>query len=383
MNPRLPAPKAYRKNLRVSSPFYAQIGPVLDRKIKRFSAKHVRKFPHKNHKNRRAGYNRLALERHKVSSKQIASNLTEDLDSAIEAFMNVSRAKGLTPQSLSYYSERLKAFKKYTDMKSPGIKPKDVTPAFIRQFILNTLKIDSAATANHNRALVFRLFQFLLEEKLIPENPAASVKKLKEPRPVIETFTEEQINSLLATCDTSTFVGLRDKALFLTLYDSGLRITEALTLSLSDVDWTQQIFKVMGKGQQGRFVPFGLEVRRILTRYLAHREGIEGADNLFITCYGEKMKRGSVLDIVKRRAKKAHISGVRASPHTFRHTFAVQYLRNGGDVFSLQRILGHSSLTMTRRYVDFCQEDIIKTHRKASPADNLGYKEKTGRTRIR
>ena len=105
---------------------------------------------------------------------------------------------------------------------------------------------------------------------------------------------------------------------------------------------------------------------------------------MFVTCYGDPLDRFRTLDAVKARCKAAGVVGVRCSPHTFRHTFAVQFLRNGGDVFSLQRLLGHSDLTMTRLYAELSQTDVTEKHRLYSPADRLRPAgPNRGRTRIR
>ena len=105
---------------------------------------------------------------------------------------------------------------------------------------------------------------------------------------------------------------------------------------------------------------------------------------LFVTCYGDPLDRYRVARIVGSRCTQASITGVRCSPHTFRHTFAVTYLRNGGDVFSLQKLLGHSDLMMTRRYAELSQTDVQEKHRLYSPADRLeSPKNGQGRKRLR
>jgi len=134
---------------------------------------------------------------------------------------------------------------------------------------------------------------------------------------------------------------------------------------------------VWGKGSKERLVPIGAKVQKALWKYMARYrpEPITPRyDQVFLTRDGHPLTKDRLEAIVERYGKKAGITGVRISPHTFRHTMAVTFLRNGGDVFSLQRILGHSQLEVLRGYVNLAQSDISRVHRRNSPADNLEFK---------
>ncbi|MDH7603180.1 MAG: tyrosine-type recombinase/integrase, partial [Armatimonadota bacterium] len=113
------------------------------------------------------------------------------------------------------------------------------------------------------------------------------------------------------------------------------------------------------------------------------RRGELGHDRVFVNCFGEPADRNTIYRIVRKRGEQAGITGVRLSPHTLRHTFAVSYLRNGGGVFDLQKVLGHESLEMSRKYAELADEDVIAKHRKASPADSLSSRSTGGRKRMR
>lgn len=186
---------------------------------------------------------------------------------------------------------------------------------------------------------------------------------------MINTFSLEQIYAVLVTCGRD-FVGVRDRALIMMLMDCGLRASEAAGLDLDNVHWTECTLLAMGKGSRERVVPFGQATRKALTNYTFRRGDLD-TNALFLSTLGCQMDRHRIWDIVGERCARAGITGVRCSPHTLRHSFAVSYLRNGGDVFSLQKMLGHSSLDMTRKYAELSQTDVIDKHRLYSPADRL------------
>ena len=146
---------------------------------------------------------------------------------------------------------------------------------------------------------------------------------------------------------------------------------------MNNVNLEDGMVKVLGKGSKERMVPIGAKVHRTLWKYLQRYRSQPAnplCPTLFLTAAGNPITTDRLRTIIEKYARKAGIEGVRCSPHTFRHTFAISYLRNGGDVFSLQRILGHSSLEIVRIYVNYAEADIKACHRRFSPADNLDTK---------
>jgi len=200
------------------------------------------------------------------------------------------------------------------------------------------------------------------------------VKIPRPPRRVIPAFSQHQVQQLLAAVDFSKVEGYRDYVIILTLLDTGLRVSELCSLRLSNLWLEDGVLKVTGKGNKERLVPIGRQIQRILWRYInRHRPepAMPNCDFLFLTKDGRPLTKDRVEKIIGHYGKKAGLQGVRCSPHTLRHTAAITFLRNGGDVFSLQRMLGHSSLEMTRRYCDIADIDLKKAHMTASPVDNL------------
>jgi integrase/recombinase XerD len=145
------------------------------------------------------------------------------------------------------------------------------------------------------------------------------------------------------------------------LLDTGTRIDEVLTLRTQDVDMDNLLLTVTGKGRKQRRIPFSFELRRVLYRHIADRQGL-----VFATRHGKKLGRRNVLRDVKLLCRKLGFAPPERTLHAFRHTFAVNYLRRGGGVFHLQKVLGHSSLDMTRRYASLMTEDLQAVHQQIS-----------------
>jgi integrase/recombinase XerD len=171
--------------------------------------------------------------------------------------------------------------------------------------------------------------------------------------------------------------------MILTLLDTGLRLSEILGLRRDCIDWQGNRLIVRGKGDKERSVPFGTAVRRALWEYAQRRGDVSGQDVFFLDQFGGQICARHIQITLRRYGKQAGIEGVRVSPHTLRHTFATQYILNGGDAFSLQQILGHSTLEMVKQYVKLANRDVALQHRRYSPVDNLGSVEGPRRVRFR
>jgi len=192
----------------------------------------------------------------------------------------------------------------------------------------------------------------------------------------VQPFDERQVSALIAASH-KTLHPKRDYAMVCFLLDTGMRATELCELRMSGVDMSARKCIVLGKGNKHRSVYFGRQTAKALWNYLREEEREQGSP-VFLSDRGsgtgEPLTRSGLLQLIERLGKAAHVEAVRCSPHTFRHTFAVTFLRNGGNVFSLQQILGHTSLQMTNRYVAVSQGDLEKQRRQFSPVDGLGKK---------
>lgn len=202
------------------------------------------------------------------------------------------------------------------------------------------------------------------EVKCSPSCTHPRIAQLKEPELVLPTFPLDHV-ALITHYKPKGFIRRRLHSITLTLLDTGCRIDEVLTLKVADCDWDNLLFTVTGKGSKQRRIPFSLELRRVLNRYVTefcpHPNEL-----LFATRRGRKLGRRVVLRDVKLLCKRLGFDPPARTLHAFRHTFAVNYLRRGGSVFHLQKVLGHATLEMTRRYANLLTEDLQAVHQRLS-----------------
>ena len=197
------------------------------------------------------------------------------------------------------------------------------------------------------------------------------IPRLKEPEKVCEQFSDEQVRRLVRFSPRSA-AERRIHTLACLILDTGLRIDEVLSAERADIDLDSLLLKVChGKGSKERVVPFSLPLRKLLFRYLKQHNPQHG-DLLFFAGVGQKINQRNALRAFKGLCKRLRVTGVRCSFHTLRHTFATAYLRNGGDPFRLQRVLGHTKLEMTRRYVNLQTEDLQAVHHQCSVVAQVG-----------
>jgi integrase/recombinase XerD len=202
------------------------------------------------------------------------------------------------------------------------------------------------------------------EVKCSPVCKHPKIAQLKEPQLILPTFTEQQIRLLVAWKPKNKY---QDRLHLITLFllDAGCRISEALTLRVSEINLENLLVTLDGKGSKQRVVPFSFELRKAMTRY--YKETSRTPDNLlFANGTQTILGRRNVLRDVKLLCKKLGFAPPGRTLHAFRHTFAVNYLRRGGSVFHLQKVLGHSTLEMTRRYANLMTEDLQAVHERVS-----------------
>jgi integrase/recombinase XerD len=245
------------------------------------------------------------------------------------------------------------------------------------RFSGDTSPISSSHLDNHWKAI--RTFFRWSQDTLEVPRPDMKMARPRYRMVDVAAFSEDDIRAMLKACDYSfalTSEGktyrtkrpcmLRDKAVLMVLLDSGMRIGEVCRMKCKDVDLVTGEMAVApfgtGKKTKPRMVYLGKAARRALWLYMAKREYTKD-DRLF------DLNPNSARNLLKHIEKSSGVKNVH--PHRFRHTFAIMYLRNGGDVFTLQRLLGHSDLEMTKRYLDITKSDLVTAHRLASPGDHM------------
>lgn len=219
-------------------------------------------------------------------------------------------------------------------------------------------------------------FNWCVEQHELDSSPLNPIKLPEYKQDQVKPFTHEQIDALLVAARHSQHAK-RDTAIILLFLDTAMRVSELCGLQLADVDTTAKSCIVLGKGGKTRTVYFGKETATAIWRYRSEPRNVDLPANapLFRSDrgegYGEALTDSGMRQLLSRLGDDAGITGVRCSPHTLRHTAAVWLLNNGANAFTLKEILGHTTLTITQRYVNFAQADIELMHKTHSPVDNM------------
>lgn len=309
-------------------------------------------------------------EQQSVTHRRTLPRLT--FQNAVESFLLRCRAQNLSPLSILWYKGILRSLERFLDAHGIDEMP-DITPTLLRKHF-SQLRENGQKSGTVFRTFggVRCFFSFLSRERLIPSSPMSILEKPRKERVIIPALNLDQMRILLAQPSEKTFEGIRSRTLMVLILDTGLRVSEAMKLRRDQVDFQGNVLRVMGKGGKERDVPFGTSAKQVLWQYIARVGSIPGQDYFFVNQFGRGLNANWFQKRLRGYGKTAGLQGVRVSPHTLRHTFATQYILNGGDAFSLQKILGHSTLDMVRIYVDLANRDVALQHRKYSPIDHIG-----------
>ena len=217
---------------------------------------------------------------------------------------------------------------------------------------------------------------WLYSESYTSENRLQNLKLPKAPSKIIEPLTPLEIKKITSSINRNSYGGERNHAILVTLLDSGLRASEAAGITLNNLNLKDGYIKITGKGDKERIVPIGKFVQMELLHYIEKvRPQPYGRDydRLFLSRGGKPITVNTVKLVFSRLAKSSGVNRLHA--HLCRHTFAINYLLNGGDIFSLREILGHTTLEMVNHYLHFTSSQITAQHRKYSPMDRMQEKE--------
>ena len=227
-----------------------------------------------------------------------------------------------------------------------------------------------ATTTSRELSSLKRFYRFALRQGKIGADPTLNIDAPKLPRPLPKSLTESDVENLLAAPDVEVPLGLRDKTMLETLYASGLRVSELVSLKLPQVSLDMGVVRVIGKGSKERLVPLGEEAIAWIRRYLddARPELLDARtrDDLFVTTRGEALTRQAFWYLIKRYARQAGLAKP-LSPHTLRHAFATHLLNHGADLRVVQLLLGHSDISTTQIYTHVARERLKQLHAKHHP----------------
>jgi len=324
-----------------------------------------------------------------MTTQESTKEKTHKLIELIDYYETCNRAEGKSPKTISWYSANLKSFRNYLQNRHLSDSLDNIDTKLLREYVLYLLKktryenhpytpakpeLLSTATVHGHVRTLRAFFNWLVGEELAQNNPARDLKPPKIVRKVVSTLSDEEIRVILNTFGISPS-DTRNQTLFLILLDTGLRIGELINLKMEDVHMDEGYLKVLGKGKKERIVPIGNNAQKILQRYLFRfrpKPNNPVIDNVFLSHYSRPLTDNSMKLVFSRLAKRSGVYRLHA--HLCRHTFATRFLINGGDVFSLQQILGHSTLEMVRHYVNLASSHIAIQHQKYSPLDRLNLR---------
>ena len=315
-----------------------------------------------------------------------------DLDNAFELFYNVKKSERMRERTLSDYKTHWKYFRTWLDGKYPGLILGDVTQSVLREYVMYMSNGRSKYEGVENRELAGEslspttvairlrtlrtMFNFWINEEMIETNPVKNLQPPVEDEKEIEAFTDDQPRLLLAAPDERTFAGFRDKVLMTLLADTGLRVNEALGLTTSLFDFKGRCIYLpasMNKNRKVRIVPVSHDVIRMILELVNENKTYFDTDYVFVSNYGGQLTDDHFRKRLREYGIKVGIHDkVRVSPHTFRHYFCKTYLLNGGDLFTLQRIVSHADIETTRKYVTVTDTEIHEQHAQFSPLHRLG-----------
>jgi len=315
------------------------------------------------------------------------SKVALTIDELISRYELSNRADGKSPKTVRWYNEMLRLFSVHMKVKQQCHDISGFIIDAVRGYILylrhkpkfqghpytpeQSKPLSAKTLQGHVRAL--KAFStWLYSEGYTEDNRLQSVKLPKAPAKLIELLTPNEIRKIIDSIDIYSYTGIRNHALLITLLDTGIREDEITGITLDNLNLQDGCIKVMGKGVKERVVPIGKYTQIVLSDYV-RKTRPEPADNgcnaLFLSQHGTPITTNAIKLTFSRLSAKSGVNRLHA--HLCRHTFAINYLLNGGDIFSLKEILGHTTLEMVNHYLHFTRAQITAQHRKFSPMDRL------------
>jgi len=276
--------------------------------------------------------------------------------------------KGLTKNTLEAYSRDICGYLAFLE-EAGCLEPGRIKPTHVAAFI-GRLKESGLSPRSRARALsAVRMFhRFLMVENYSDSNPTSVIESPRAPGKLPDVLSKIEVDRLLMSPSGSSQIDLRDRAMLELLYATGLRVSELVSLKVSDINLVAGYLMTSGKGEKERLVPVGDSAKAALADYLVSLKNSsdERKGFLFLTRLGDRMSRQSFWNIIKKRALQAGIMKS-ISPHTLRHSFATHLLENGADLRSVQMMLGHADLSTTQIYTHISGDRLKRLHKELHP----------------
>jgi site-specific recombinase XerD len=317
----------------------------------------------------------------------------------VDYYETCNRSEGKSPRTVQWYSANLRQFRSYLRRRRLSETIDRIDIKILREYVLYLQQrkryegsgftpaqlgpLASASVHGHVRTLR-AFYSWLVREELVDSNIGRELKPPRILKKMIITLSDDEISSIMTSFSPGSQADQRNHTIFLLLFDTGIRIGELIGLRIEDVRMDEGFIRVLGKGNKQRLVPVGNNAQKSLQKYLFRfrpNPASQEITNVFLSANGYPLTVNSMKLMFAKLAERAGVPRLHA--HLCRHTFATRYLTNGGNVFALQQILGHSTLDMVKNYVDLAASHVAFEHHKFSPLDrfNLDKRQKAaGRT---
>ncbi|MDI5951215.1 site-specific tyrosine recombinase XerD [Flavobacterium yafengii] len=270
-----------------------------------------------------------------------------------QSYLKIER--GLSKNTIDNYSFDIERLCLFLTKNKIVVSPIKIGEETVQQFIYSVAKEVNPRSQARIISGLKSFFSYLIFEDYRADNPLELIETPKTGRKLPDTLSVEEIDSLIFAIDLTTNEGERNRAMLETLYGCGLRVSELVSLKISDLFFEEGFIKITGKGNKQRFVPIGdltqkyIQIyRNTIRTHITIQKGFE--DTLFLNRRGKQLTRAMIFTIIKSLAIKIDLNKT-ISPHTLRHSFATHLLENGADLRSIQLMLGHESITTTEIYV--------------------------------
>lgn len=290
----------------------------------------------------------------------------------LNTFMEyLSVERGLSANTLESYKRDLDAFAEFLRTQHPANTLEDAKRPDLMNYLMALRARGRAnSTISRNLASLRSFYHFLLREEAIQSDPTVHIESPKIEKRLPKVLSIDEVERLLCSPDTTTSVGMRDKAMLELLYATGLRVSELVSIRVSDVNLSTGYLKCMGKGSKERIIPVGEIAQSALLGYLASARGLllrsQPSDALFLNHHGHPMSRQGFWKILKKYAHAVRIIKD-ITPHTLRHSFATHLLERGADLRAVQEMLGHADISTTQIYTHVTRGRLREVYASAHP----------------
>lgn len=287
-----------------------------------------------------------------------------------EFYLQIER--GLSKNTVMSYSHDISSFVNFMENSNIKESPQNCSKETLQQFIFTQSKLIGANSQARRVSSLKSFFNFLIFENYCQNSPADLIEAPKIGRKLPQILNTSEIEKIFDGIELNKSQGQRNRAIIETLYGSGLRVSELVEITLSNIFIKENIIRVNGKGGKQRLIPLGSYSKKFIQIYIDEIrpfEKIKDEDVLFLNRNGKKMSRAMIFTIIRNAVKKAGIKK-KISPHTFRHSFATHLLENGADLRTIQLLLGHESIITTEIYTHLDNKHLKKVMEEFHPRNS-------------